>query len=326
MTVPPRIVLFGVGAWGQNLLRIAAARGALAAIVDPAEQARTLASGRAPQTPVFSSLQELLHAGIPLDAALIATPARTHGALTQKLLEAGLDVFVEKPLTVSSQEALSLVELAHRRSRILMVGHLLRYHPAVERFLSEVAKGMIGDPIELFSWRSSPPGRLSDVNALWALAPHDLSILLALDRGLEMARANRTSSEKFAVHLEMSSGLIAHLELSRCHPNKQRRILLVGTEAALAFDDLNHETPLCLQRFRGCRLSTEEVLQVEQCEPLSAELDHFLECIQRRTLPLTPGSDGAVVVRWLEQIDSDTIAVDAYSPALSPALEDPIAR
>lgn len=323
MRTPPKLALVGAGAWGQNLLRLAQARGVLAAIVDPSERALAQATQRAPQAPVFRSLDGLLRAGISLDAALIATPARSHYVLTRAALEAGLDVLVEKPLTVNSAEAISLVGLAQQRERILMVGHLLRYHPAIERLLLEVARGVIGRPVELFSWRRSPPGRPSDVNALWALAPHDLSLLLALDRGPIVAHNARSSSEQVSLRVEMASGLAASLMLSRCHPTKERHLSLVGEEAALFFDDLHATAPLRLQRQQGCRWVTEEVFPVEVHEPLACELDHFLDCVSRRQPPRTPGNDGAAVVRWLEVIDSGSIVPDARGPALPTPLEDP---
>ncbi|MCS6900383.1 MAG: Gfo/Idh/MocA family oxidoreductase [Myxococcales bacterium] len=300
-----RLALIGAGVWGQNLLRIALERNVLAAVVDPEKQALDRVAQRAPQVPCFPTFGALLHSGISLDAAVIASPARTHGALAAAALEAGLDLLVEKPLTVQSAEATALVRRAQQTRRVAMVGHLLRYHPAIERMLAEVHRGVIGVPIKFLSWRRSPPGRSSDVEALWALAPHDLSLLLALDSGPLVVRSARLSSEQASVRLETSAGFSTQLHLSRCHPVKERCLVLWGTEGALLFDDLNPAAPLRLQRFDGRQWQEDGVpLAIDPAEPLARELEHFLHCVSVRGTPRTPFSDGAQVVRWLEAIEA----------------------
>ncbi|RYE86267.1 MAG: Gfo/Idh/MocA family oxidoreductase, partial [Myxococcales bacterium] len=178
---PVRLVLAGVGAWGRHLARLAAGspRVALVGLVDPDPEALAAAAWRAPVARPFARLDEAL--GLAPDAVVVATPARSHRALAAAALEAGAAVLVEKPLATSSADAESLVALAQRRRAVAMVGHLLRYHPAIERLLDEVRRGTIGRPRHLHSARRSPPGRASDVSALWALGPHDVSLLLALD-------------------------------------------------------------------------------------------------------------------------------------------------
>jgi predicted dehydrogenase len=300
-----RLALIGAGAWGQNLLRLALARGVLAAVVDPDERALDRVARVDSRIPRFPSFGALALARISLDAVLIASPARTHGALAAAALDARLDLLVEKPLTVLGPEAAALARRAQQEGRVAMVGHLLRYHPAIERLLAEVRQGTIGAPRDLLSWRRSPPGRPSDVSALWALAPHDISLLLALDGGPLSVRSARLSSEQASVRLESAAGLSVQLLLSRCHPTKQRRLALFGTEGALLFDDLDLAAPLRLQRLRGGRwLDDGPPLTVEPAEPLARELDHFLDCVARRITPRTPFSDGAQVVRWLEAIES----------------------
>lgn len=321
-----RLALVGAGAWGQNLLRLAVERGVLAAVVDPDERVRALVSRVAPGVPWSPSFEGLLGSRVGLDAALIASPARTHASLAMMALEAGLDVLVEKPLAVSGAEALAVVQRARRGGRVAMVGHLLRYHPAVRRLLEEVERGTIGAPQDLFSWRRSPPGRPSDVSALWALAPHDLSLVLGLtgDPGPLAVLSGRLAPEQATLRVQTSPGLTTQLVLSRCHPGKERRLLLIGAEGALLFDDLDPVAPLRLQRLRGCRWVDEgEPLAFDPAEPLACELDHFLDCVRHRTTPRTPASDGLTVVRWLEGIESGILRGDARGPALPAALEDP---
>jgi predicted dehydrogenase len=308
--VTPRIALVGAGAWGRNLLRLAHQRGALAAVVDPDPLARSQSPCQA-----FPSLRELLRHGPSLDAALVASPARTHFSASMEALDSNLDLLVEKPLTVSSAEGEALVQRATQRGRVAMVGHLLRYHPAIERLLDEVRRGSIGPPRELHSWRRSPPGRGSDVSVLWALAPHDLSLLLALEGGECLGVAGKVSWEQASVQLRCGSGLRVNLRLSRCHPVKERRLWVLGPEGALSFDDLAPDAPLRFHR-AGSLDGPGEPVAVPQREPLAAELDHFLECIEHRKTPRTPASDGLAVVRWLEAIEALGTAEDTRPPLL----------
>jgi predicted dehydrogenase len=308
--VTPRLALVGAGAWGRNLLRLAHQRGALAAVVDPDPLARAQSPCRS-----FPSLRELLRHGPSLDAALVASPARTHFVLSMEALDNDLDLLVEKPLAVSSAEGEALVEKATQQGRVAMVGHLLRYHPAIERLLDEVRRGTIGPPRELHSWRRSPPGRSSDVSVLWALAPHDLSLVLALEGSEDVGVAGRVSWDQASVQLRCGSGLRVNLRLSRCHPVKERRLWVLGSEGALSFDDLAPEAPLRFHRASALD-GPGEPIAVPKHEPLAAELDHFLACIAHRKTPRTPVSDGLTVVRWLEAIDTLGTAEDTRPPLL----------
>lgn len=314
MTLPCRLALAGAGAWGQNLLRLACTspRASLVAVIDPDQRAREQAVARAASLApgltirTFPTLEAALSAdALRLDALLIASPARTHAALAQRALEAGLDVLVEKPLTTSAAEAAGLVELARRRERVAMVGHLLRYHPAICRLLDEVRRGTVGRLRSLRSSRRSPPGRPSDVDALWALGPHDVSLLLALDPSPLASISATLSGDEAEVQARTASGLAVHFSLSRAHPAKERRLVVLGHEAALLFDDLRPDAPLTLHRVTAGLIDPQaEPLPTAQGEPLALEFAHFLDCVVTRSPPLTPLADGLRVVRWLEAADA----------------------
>lgn len=315
---PIRLVLVGAGAWGQNLLRLAlgSPRAHLVAVVDPDEQALARAAARAPLARGFRTLDQAL--ALPLDAALIASPALTHAAAARACLGADLDVFVEKPFTSAVHEASSLVELARQRRRVAMVGHLLRYHPALRELLARLRAGAIGAPRSLLSSRLSPPGRPSDVSPLWALGAHDVSVLLAVDpsptRSLSLFSPDAHRAELRA-HLE--SGLSVHFSLSQIHPHKERRLCLVGDEGTLVFDDLRPDAPLVLRR-SSRQITTERPLPVAPHEPLAVELDHFFDCVLARSEPLTPAEDGAAVVRWLAQAETASRRGKGDGPEAAP--------
>jgi predicted dehydrogenase len=299
-----RIALVGAGAWGQNLLRVALShpRVEVVAVVDPSPLARQRAAAQAPRASVVSSLPEaLLHAPT---AALIATPARTHAALALALLDAGLDVLVEKPFATSPHDADAVAALAHRRRRVAMVGHLLRYHPAFEALLELSTSGQLGPLRTLEATRLSPPGRPGDVSALWALGPHDLSMLHALDPS-PLVSLDATLSPPDSRHDEATltcrtaAGLEARLVLSRTAPHKTRRFVVSGDLGVASIDDLDPTTPL---RFEP-RGAPPRAIPLPAGEPLARELDAFVDAVERRLPPRTSADEGALIVRWLDEAE-----------------------
>ncbi len=306
-----RLAVAGVGAWGQHFVRLASRspRAELVAVVDPDPSApgrRSLA------VPAFERLDDALALG--LDAVIVASPARTHRAVACAALEAGVAVLVEKPLAVGSPDAEAIVTLGQRVGCTAMVGHLLRYHPAVRRLIDEVRRGTIGRPRRLHSARRSPPGRASDVSALWALGPHDVSVLLGLDGApLESLTASSPGDDEVLVQARTASGLGVRFDLSRTSALKERRLTVWGDEGVLSFDDLSSEAPLWLQRLGPGAAG--EALVVPTDEPLAAEFEHFVGCVASGTEPLTPASDGLRVVRWLEAVEASLARPAWMQPA-----------
>ena len=271
------------------------------------------------------SLDDAIACGV--DAALIAAPPHAHAGLVLRALAAGLDVFVEKPLALRAADAERCAARAAALGRVAMVGHLLRYHPTVERLLQLAREGALGRLLGMESARLSvavrpgwhlarrpraPVGRRhlagaperpapSDdepqpraASALWMLGPHDLSVLHALDPSPIRALSARTGpgGDPVGVEAELASGFAFSAALSRAAPVKERRIRVVGSAATAVFDDVRAPDRLLVG---GVEIA------VAWQEPLAVEIDHFLRCVEHRAEPRTPLEHGVTVVRALAQ-------------------------
>jgi len=241
---PVDIALVGHGAWGEKIAttlgRLPHAR--LAAVCDPSEQARARARASVPGARVTASLDELLGAGAPR-AAIIATPPATHAALAQQALAAGLDVMVEKPMALRLDEARELEQVARELGRVLMVGHILEYHPAVLELRRRIAEGELGELELVVSERLGASPRRHE-NAWWSLGPHDVSVLrLLTGRSATRVRVAGWASDAsgrpdvIAARLEVGEGALGLAHLSLVETRKVRRIVVVGSEAVAVFDD-----------------------------------------------------------------------------------------
>jgi UDP-2-acetamido-3-amino-2,3-dideoxy-glucuronate N-acetyltransferase len=276
------ITLFGYGAWGRNIARNLDAMGELGGIVEPEPAASSYAYGDYPHVPPASRASGR--------AVVIATPADTHYALARLALESNLDVFVEKPFTLDVHDARELVELAARRGRILMVGHLTRYDDAAVALLDAVRTGAIGELVHVRAVRRG--GRERAEGPLWSLAPHDLSLLLAL-AGTEPTRV-RTGV--VSMTLAFPSGLTADIVAS-FGGRRVRRFVVTGTSGTAVLDD-------------GALTLNGERVALPPYEPLQAELEHFVHCVRTRERPLTDGREALAVVRILSTYTDRTAVVD----------------
>lgn len=285
MTV--RVALIGCGTWGKNLGRALATsrRAELIAVADPRPQA-SFAGARA-----VASLDAALD--LRPDAVVIATPCATHAELARRALDAGVDVLVEKPLAMRPSEADELSERAQALGRVGMVGHVLRFHPTLRALLAMAEDGELGEVTHLATARLSTAGD-GATPALWALGPHDLSLLHALDDGPLDAIGLRSSKDDVVVVEARVGGLTAAIELARRHPTKERRVSVVGARATVHFDDVHAPERLVVENAHATR-----ELEVAWHEPLAAEIDHFLGCVEERSQPLTSLAEGAWVVRAL---------------------------
>ncbi len=316
MTV--RAALVGCGAWGENLLRALAesARAEVVAVADPDRARLARARALAPRARLAPSLDEALAAGV--DAVVIATPPASHAELALRALDAGADVFVEKPLALAAAEAERCAARAAALGRVAMVGHLLRYHPAVARLVAIARGGELGELTGLSATRLSARGRSTGPRAtLWTLGPHDLSVLGALDESPirdAAARAGAGVGGEVLLEARLESGLPARIELCRSSPAKERRLRLAGTARIALLDDVRAPDRIVLAR-RGRSaagpLSIEREIQVPWAEPLAIEIDHFLRCVEERARPLTPLEEGAAVVRALARAEAALDAIDA---------------
>jgi UDP-2-acetamido-3-amino-2,3-dideoxy-glucuronate N-acetyltransferase len=254
-----------------------------------------------------------------VEAVVIATPPPTHHALARQALLADRDVFVEKPLTLDAAQGEELVQLADRKGRVLMVGHVMLYHPAVLKLKELLKRGELGRPQYVYSNRLNS-GRVRETeNILWSFAPHDFAVLLYLldssptellavgSSHLREGRADVTLT-----HLKFPAGVRAHIFVSWLHPMREHRLVVTGERRMASFSDDAGGGSLALydvgvgERGERSVLPSRpiDVVALPPQEPLRLEVGHFLECIDRREEPLTGGRHGLEVVRLLEAADA----------------------
>jgi predicted dehydrogenase len=317
-----RIGVAGMGYWGPNLARnFASIPGCeLAWCCDPDEAAREAVRTRFPSARLTGDLEDLL-SDETLDAVALATPVPTHAELATRVLTAGKHCFVEKPLGQSVAEAQRAVNKAAETGRLLMVGHLLEYHPAVRKLKELSDSGELGDRIYYIYGNRLNLGKLrADENALWSLGAHDVSVVLYL-AGEEPweAIAHGESYVRGGVEdvvfcfLRFPSGMCAHLHLSWLDPHKERRFTVVGSGRMATFDDMAQEGKLTIydkgfdQDARNwgeyiTRFGGMESPALPNVEPLRLECEHFVRCVLRGEKPQSDGESGLRVVRVLEQL------------------------
>jgi predicted dehydrogenase len=278
-------------------------------------------AGRFPGARFAADLDSLLAAG-DVDAVAIATPVATHAELAERALRAGLDCFVEKPLARDVATAVALAELADEHERVLMVGHLLEYHPALEALRRLIADGELGDVHYIHSRRLNLGKLRVDENALWSLGAHDVSAFLALAGELPVEAIARGESyvhegvEDVAFgFLRFPSGITAHMHLSWLDPHKERKLTVVGSQRMATFDDMEPERKLTVFDSgidsNGAPSGGYEVRSgaahhpgIRDGEPLALELEHFVDSVARRSRPRTDGEAGVRVVRVLEALQT----------------------
>jgi len=307
-----RVAILGAGGWGKNHVRVfCELLGDQNVLVcDPDVSRREAARESHPDislcdTPVFEGV----------DAVVIATPAVTHYALARKALSEGLHVLVEKPMALTSRQAEELVVLAEETERILMVDHLLEYHPAVQELKRLISKGHFGKVLHLSSQRLNLGVIRTEENALWSLASHDISVMLyLLDEQPEEVFAKGEAFLQPGVEdvaclvLRFASGVLGHVHVSWLDPVKTRKLIVVGESRMAVYDDLAEEK-LVLFDFRverttsGFRTAREngQSVPLASVEPLRSMAEAFLQSVKTGATPPSDGHDGLRVVRVLEQ-------------------------
>ncbi len=314
--------IIGVGGWGKNLLRnFQEQPGAKVLIAaDRVEERRAAAGEKYPELTLTGDYSEILERE-EVRAVVVATPGAGHFAIARDCLEAGKDVFVEKPMALNSADCLQLCRLAEERKLILMVGHLLLYHPAVGKLKEEVEAGTVGDLYYLYSQRLNLGKIRRSENALWTFAPHDISVALHLiGREAEAVSARGGSyiqpevADVAFITITFSGGVIAHLHVSWLDPHKVRKVTIVGSKKMLVFDDMDSSEPVRIYdkgvpenlaydtygEYLNLRYGDVQIPWVRAGEPLRAETGHFLDCVRERKTPLTDGRNGLAVVSVLE--------------------------
>ncbi|MGB8953495.1 MAG: Gfo/Idh/MocA family oxidoreductase [Candidatus Aminicenantales bacterium] len=308
------LAVIGCGRWGKNLIRNFHELNALRTVCDLDENRLKLFKEQYPEleaTPDYPSVLE----SSKIKAVVISTPAATHYSLAKMALQSGKDVFVEKPIALNYREGEELVALAKARKKILMVGHLLEYHPAIIKLKEIVDSGTLGKIHYIYSNRLNLGTFRQEENILWSFAPHDISLILyLLDEMPHEISAhggnylNPHIADVTITNLNFPSGAKAHIFVSWLHPYKEQKLIVIGEQKMALFDDVRPNEKLFIyphkidwiRRMPLAHPEKAEPVKVEKIEPLKTECVHFMECIATRKAPKTDGNNGLRVLKILE--------------------------
>lgn len=267
-----------------------------------------------PGTMCFDTFESALR-DPKVDAVVLATPAERHYDMAIAAFNAGKDVFVEKPLALEWQDGVEMVEAAREHNRVLMVGHLLHYHPALIKLKELVESGALGRVEYIYSNRLSMGKIRHEENALWSFAPHDISVILSLV-GQSPFQVTATGgaylqpniADVTVSNLLFNRGTRAHIFVSWLHPYKEQRLVVIGSKQMAVFEDTRPDRKLMLFNkqielkngsFEAAKPEG-TVVDFDTTEPLLLECRHFLECVRQRSRPLTPGEEGVRVLQVLQ--------------------------
>jgi len=310
----PKIALVGAGAWGKNLARNFHHLGALATICDRSESRLQQLQSQYPDVSFTDRMEDVI-GDSTIHGVAIATPAEMHAEHVARVLEAGKDVFVEKPLALTINDGGRLVKMAHANDRILMVGHILRYHPAVVKLIEMVQHGELGRIQYLYSNRLNMGKIRTEENILWSFAPHDISVMLALlnEEPEEVTcKGGQYLSDRVAdvtmSQFAFPSGVRGHIFVSWLHPFKEQRLVVVGSDKMAVLDDTIDDKLIVYphkvawkNRVPTAVKAEGQVIPIDHAEPLREECSHFLTCISERKTPLTDGHEALRVLSVLQK-------------------------
>jgi len=316
------IAIIGTGYWGKNLVRnfATANRCSLKYVCDRNEKLLAVQKENFPFIATTTNLEEVL-CDSEIDAVAIATDVPSHFPVARKALEAGKHIYVEKPLTLRASDSNVLVELAKKKGLTLMVGHLLKYHPAVDYLKAIINNGELGHPYYMYTQRVNLGIVRKNENAWWSLAPHDISIICYLlgSEPVSVAVSGQCYLQEsiedvvFAT-IQFADGKIAHIHCSWLDPHKIRKMTIVGSKKMVTFDDMettekiriydktaeiNHEANTYAE-FISLRFGNILIPEIKSEEPLAKECAHFIDCILDDKPVLSDGNDGLRVVQILE--------------------------
>ncbi len=312
-----RVACVGAGYWGKNLIRNFEGLGVLEAICDGSQEVLAEFSAQYPGVKCCSNLSEILDDD-KIQAVSVATPAETHFKIVKQILLSGKHVYVEKPLCLDEKEAEECISLAKERDLTLMVGHLLWYHPMVLKIKEMIKQGDIGKLRYLYSNRLNMGLLRKEENVLWSFAPHDISMILGLVG--ESPSSVEAFGSGFLVEgnvdkaigvLNFSGNVSAHVFVSWLHPFKEQKLVVVGDEAMLVFDDTQAwDEKLAVydhavewdgaipKAIKG----EARYVKLPESEPLRNECEHFIESVTNSSKPRTDGDEGLRVLNVLNQL------------------------
>jgi predicted dehydrogenase len=315
-----RVGVIGAGAWGKNHVRTVAtlAEAELAGVCDADPKTREKLTRQYPAAHITGDVADLLGR---VDAVVIASPAATHARVARQCIEAGKPCLVEKPFALSTGDAEAVAQAAAKHDVPVLTGHLLVFHPAVERLRTLVQTGELGRIYYLYGLRVNLGQVRADENALWSFGPHDVSVALYLlgETPVRVAAHGKSYlqpkvEDVVFLTMEFGSGVLAHVQLSWLDPHKERKLTVVGATKMVVFDDMEAREKLRIydkgvQRppeygSYGEALSIREgdifIPKIPNVEPLAAELSHFVKVARRTEAPRASAADGVAVVKVLD--------------------------
>jgi predicted dehydrogenase len=315
------VAVVGAGAWGKNHIRVFSEipNVRLKYICDQDSSKLSFLEKAYPQSKMVKDLGPILH-DPEVRGIVVASSALSHYSLSKEILLADKDVLVEKPMALNSKEAEEMLEIAEKRGRTLMVGHLLIYHSVVDRLKEMVSSGALGKIYYIYTQRVNLGVIRQDENALLSFAPHDLSVILYLLEEQPVVVSSHGESyiqkgieDVVFLSLQFSDGKIANIHLSWLDPHKLRRVTIVGSKKMVVFDDMEASEKLRIYdkgvknlsydtygEYLSLRFGDITIPSIKMVEPLRAEAEHFIQCIESRKEPKTGGRDGLKVVKIIE--------------------------
>ncbi len=308
------IAVVGCGYWGKNLVRNFHELNALHTICDCDQERLNSFQEKYPKLSLSSNYKSVLE-NPDIDAVVLSTPAATHYKLAKEAFLAEKDVFVEKPIALHYREGEELVSLAKEKNRILMVGHILEYHPAVIKMKELIDSGKLGRINYIYSNRLNLGKFRTEENILWSFAPHDISVILYLLEEMPSEVTahggnylNPNITDVTVTNLEFISGVKAHIFVSWLHPYKEQKLVVIGDKKMALFDDVNPENKLFIynpkidwiKRFPVPHPEEAQPVKYKEAEPLKSECSHFIDCLKTRSTPKTNGLKGLQVLQILE--------------------------
>jgi len=310
----PNLAVLGCGYWGKNHVRNFQALGALKLVCDPSEAGRHKAQELAPEVEVAENPEDAFDRD-DIDGVVIATPAETHCHLAIKAMEQGKHVLVEKPIALNYADAVRMKACADKEGRILMVGHLLEYHPAFVRIRELLQNGELGQLQYIYSNRLNFGKIRVEENALWSFAPHDIALMLRLTghSPLEVAcmggnYITPNLADVTVSNLLFNGGVRGHIFVNWLNPFKEQKLVIIGNQKMAVFNDTDPVEKLAIYdqhvefdgRLPVLAKADREVVELPAAEPLRAECQEFLDCIQTGRQPLTDAQSGIEVLRVLQ--------------------------
>jgi predicted dehydrogenase len=305
-----KVVVVGAGNWGQNLIKNFYALEALAGVAEVDPELRSKVAANYADLATYTDLDEVLASNIP--GVVLATPAPSHYQLAMAALAAGKDVFVEKPMTLHAEEARKLAAYADRHDRILMVGHLLLYQPAIAWMRDYIASGQLGAVKRAIAQRTKLGKVRSTENVWWSFSPHDVSVVLELLGRPELQGVEATGTailqpeiaDDVHVDLTFTCGKTAHIHASWYSPINHRQTIVIGDRQMLVYDEIAQKVTIH-DKSVDANLNHldrgERIVEVAATAPLQLECQHFIDCLTTRDRPKSDGWNGVAVVDVLER-------------------------